>query len=223
MKTFNIRFFLITVLFTIALLLGGSDCDRALGPGDLADDTVPFEPPIDPDALIDNFIRAWETMDLEAYGDHILYDGELSSPDGRTYAPFVFYFIDYPQNSAQVQGYEAELANAGRIFSGNPGRNGEVPGIAGITLRMMKRQDWTDPVGERVHGDPYPQGSKRCVFDIDMFFALASEYVPRAGAEPMTGFTVTHRQEFHVIPVQIGEPGAGYTEYRMWKWQELQR
>jgi hypothetical protein len=223
MKTYNIRFPIVTTLFLLAVLFGAHGCDRAMGPGNLEDDTALYEPPIDPDALVSNFIRVWEEMDIAAYGDHILYNGKLKSLDGKHYEPFTFYFIDYPQNPQQVQGYEAELANVGKMFSGDPGRGGNVPGIESVNLRLMKRQEWTDPAGDRVHGDPYPTGTKRCVFDVDLFIGLESEYVPRAGAAPMTGFTVTHRQEFYVIPVAVGEPGAAFTEYRMWKWQEMQR
>jgi hypothetical protein len=218
MDTYRYRIIAIAIVGIMPVLCG---CGRIAGPEGMDAQFSNYESAADPDGCVRNFVEAWESMDIDAYRNLVLYDGVLAADDGRVYEPFTFYFIDYARNPAHFQSYDEEVANVGRMFSGNPGKGGKVPGIQRISVTMHKNREWDVPTGETVLGDAYPPGTLRCVFDVAAFMELKSTIAGRDGQAP-TGFTLNRRQEFYAIPVRVaGAQEMGLSEYRMWKWIEL--
>jgi hypothetical protein len=211
---------IISIVILIGLLIA-SGCSRKTGPTDIELGHSLYEPAYDPDALVSNFVLAWENMDLEAYGDLVLYDGMRAAADGGVYEPFIFYRDDYPRVATSWQGYGEELDNVGRMFSGKPGRGGEVPGIESIDVEMLRRGEWSELAGERVHGHVFPPGTQRCVYDCELFVKLKNPYKAKGRSEVVNGFTVSQQQEFFVIPVEATGATLEQPEYRLWKWHEL--
>ena len=199
--------------------LGG--CGRVAGPVGIDAQFTSYESAVDPDGCVRNFAEAWQNTDIDAYANLVLYSGDETAADGKHYEPFTFYFIDFGRNPESYQGYEVEVANVGRMFSGNPGKGGRVPGIERISVTMHKNGDWRSPAGDQVLGHDYPPGTRRCVFDVAAFMELKGTMVGSDG-EPQNGFGLDRRQEFFVIPVRLADGGeTGLSEYRIWKWVEL--
>jgi hypothetical protein len=202
----------------LVLLILASGCLFSPPTKDPVDDTpVSYLNYSTPDNLIANFITSWEARDVEEYREKILYNSQVST-DGEQYETFTFYFAPPGQNDEYEEGtvylYDEEVETATSMFSGIPSEHSA--GVKSISLGLTKHQTWGNPQSEYdVEGDPYPAGTKRCVYTTDMEVTLKEEI--DIGGIPINGFTVDDDLEFHVIPV--GD--ADSPRYMIWKWRDL--
>jgi hypothetical protein len=211
-----------------------------LGAGCLFD--TPVEPPpppqpreyvpyYDPDPttamnnLVENFITAWEKLDLAQYRDSILYNAIELATDGLQYAPFTFYYDQSLDPDLPIlELYDREIQRATRMFGGLPGQDADgtiIPGIKSIDLDLTANNSWSNPLNpDDVDGDPYPVGTKMRSYNTQMLITLKSN-IP--GTE-FNGWKVEDLLIFHVIPVRIenlNAPGTYHTVYRIWKWRDV--
>jgi hypothetical protein len=219
MKSFEIRYWCLLAVIATTLIIACHGCRWAAGPVDLGERGPDAVVAGDPDALAALFIQAWESMDPALYRDGVLYDGALPAVDGRLYAPFCFYFEDYGRRPEHYQRFAEEVANVERMFSGRPSRDGRLPGIASIDIRLTKEGDWLAVAAPRIGGDDTPPGAQRCTFGSRALFRLKNGSSCGDESQAISGFAVDRRQEFVVIPVSAGQGRPG--GYRLWKWFEL--
>ncbi len=211
-----------------------------LGAGCLFD--TPVEPPpppqpreyvpyYDPDPttamnnLVENFITAWEKMDLAQYRDSILYQGTEAATDGELYQVFTFYYDrtldpDLPETDV----WDREILRATRMFGGLSGQDANgtiIPGIKSIDLELDANNLWANPLNpDDVDGDPYPVGTKWRSYKTQMLITLKSN-IPDTD---YNGWNVDDLLIFNVIPIRVendNAPGTYHTVYRIWKWRDV--
>ena len=189
-------------LFTPQEKVGGEDP----GPEYLSYDTA--------DNLILNFKEAWNHMDFQEYRDNILYNGEMASPDGEDYEAFKFDFILPDDNYGPSWGIEEEKSHTEALFSGNSSADGTTPGVESITLHFENLSVWSVPTNPfNVEGDSYPAGTQFRRYQTDMDINLKGTIQD----SDVNVLLVNDTVEFYVIPVDVD----GSTEYRLWKWLDL--
>ncbi len=169
-----------------------------------------------PDNLIMNFTEAWRGLDIAEYRDFVLYDGEACDLGWETYEAFKFYFMSPSPEFGSSWGYDTEVERTAALFSGNPSRDGRLPGVDYIELDFYALGEWLSPTNpETVEGDRYPEGTLWCDYSTDMTITLKSDQ----GRGAVSAFTIRDTVRFYVIPVCFD----GDTEYRLWKWFDLDR
>ena len=156
----------------------------------------PYIPNDSPEAVKDNFEKAWYKMDIEGYRA-LLYDGEESLSGKETCAAFKFY--------------EDECTHTEALFNGEPGQNA-TPGIESISLALVPWTDWTEIEGE-VQGDPVPAGCLHCTYLTNATIML-KDTIP---GSDIIALLLDDMIQFYVIPVDVD----GDTEYRLWKWMDV--
>lgn len=172
--------------------------------------------------LIDNFVLAWENLDLPQYRDSILYNGVTEASDGNVYNAFIFYYDPNadegePYELPDTDTYERELQRVTKMFGGLPGEDylgEEVPGIRSISLTLLREGPWRDPSGGTVEDDIFPPGTKEGFFETDMTIQLKGTY-----GDNTTAWNVEDRLRFNVIPVH--DPDSGLYRYKIWKWRDI--
>ncbi|MBN2169854.1 MAG: hypothetical protein JW819_00875 [Candidatus Krumholzibacteriota bacterium] len=187
--------------------------------------TVTYHAYTAPESLALNFVKCWEARDIAEYRDQILYDGILEATDGEVYAAFTFYPVEgeYDPNTGeplQPYLYEQEWQAVQRLFAGNDGWDGEnvIPGVRSIEAVLSPGgADWATPPTSDVEGDAFPDGTQWKRYSTSVLFTLKGT-IP--GTE-INGFNVVDALDFYVIPVTVGEGDDAHTEYRIWKWRDI--
>jgi hypothetical protein len=214
----GLRVFMVMFMVSLmAIFLVSCDDDPA-APGGTDENVSRYFASTNPDSVVANFVIAWEARDVVSYRDLILYNGTLTATDTTIYEPFKFYFAPPGHHDEYEEGtvylYDDEIATITNMFSGNPSDHSS--GIKSINLRLNKHQTWSDPLSDTdVEGDPYPPGTKRCIYTADLQITLKEPI--DIGGIPINGFIVDDDIEFHMIPV--GDPDN--PRYRIWKWRDL--
>ncbi len=206
----------LTTLFILAVaLLASSGClfnpTEKVGPDDPGPEYLNYNTA---ENLIQNFKEAWNHMDYTEYRDHILYDGEAAAPDGEDYEAFKFYFIEDDGEYGDSWGVEEEKIHTEALFSGNSSQDGDTPGVESISLTFENLSVWSVPTNPfNVEGDSYPAGTQFRRYQTDMDINLKGTI---EGTE-INVLLVNDTVEFYVIPIDVD----GSTEYRLWKWLDL--
>jgi len=206
---------LTTLLILAVALIASSGClfSPPEKPGGTTDGPV-YLPYTTTDNLIQNFIEAWNHMDYPEYRDNILYDGQELASDGANYEAFKFYFIEPDDTYGPSWGIEEEKAHTEALFSGDVSQDGSTPGVESITLHFENLSTWSPPTNPfEVEGDSYPSGTQYRRYQTDMDINLKGTI---EGTE-VNVLLVHDKVEFYVIPVDVD----GSTEYRLWKWRDI--
>lgn len=204
---------LTTLLILAVALLATSGC--LFSPPEKNDDNTPpaveFGSYATPDGLVDNFVTAWEYMVISEYRDNILYPG-------TEYNSFVFYLLPdaMDPNGEELPdswGYDEEVDHISGLFSGNPSEDGSTPGVESISLELEPFGTWNAPSDPyQVEGDAYPEGTMARRYRTDMTITLEGE-----NPGGYNGFLINDVIELYAIPVSTD----GSTEYRLWKWRDI--
>jgi hypothetical protein len=219
------------LLLLISLLPLGAGCLFSTPPEPPLDEPDrEYLPYYDPDPttamnnLVENFITAWERLDLTQYRDSILYSRTEPATDGEFYEVFTFYYDrSLDANLPELDVFDREVQRANNMFGGLPGQDefgNMVPGIKSISLNLLPIGSWANPNDpEQQDGHPYPVGTKWRAFETNMLITLKATY-----GEDTNAWSVQDRLHFYLIPVRVDDPLApsGYhTVYRIWKWRDI--
>ena len=196
------------VLTAILASLLVSGCSNSTDPVDEGPEYLDYSTP---DNVIDNFVTAWNEMDIAEYRDVILYAGDPLTREEDYYAEFKFYFIDY-YSEGLLWNLEEEQTHTQALFSGDPGSGGITPGVESVSLRFNAAGLWTAPDNPiEVFEDEYPIGTRYCTYLTDMTIILTDTI---EGSD-VNVLLVRSTVRFYVIPVEGGE-------YRLWKWIDIE-
>jgi hypothetical protein len=192
---------LITILSATLLLIS---CSSSTDPVDEGPEYLDYSTP---DNVIDNFVTAWNEMDIAEYRDVILYAGDPLAREEDYYAEFKFYFID-----GFSWGLEDEETHTEHMFSGEPSNGGSTPGVQDIDLFFSPSGDWQSPDNPYwVEGHTYPEGTVYRNYQTDLTVSLNGTV---EGTE-VNVLLVRDIVRFYVIPLDDG------TGYRLWKWMDV--
>ena len=147
------------IVMALALTFTGCTSDDPAAPPD--DQQPQYAAADSPDQLMDNFVQAYEAMDLEGYGD-ILHEDFIFDPvdEGGHWG----FPADWDKNT--------ELLLTGNMFNGRDGQNPDGSlrdGIQSIRINSMVRQTaWVSPPPEETLFD----ADLHALFDAAIVFTL---------------------------------------------------
>jgi hypothetical protein len=197
------------VLTAILASLLVSGCSNSTDPVDEGPEYLDYSTP---DNVIDNFVTAWNEMDIAEYRDVILYAGDPLTREEDYYAEFKFYFIDY-YSEGLLWNLEEEQTHTQALFSGEPNDTGITPGVESIDLRFNAAGVWSAPDNPlEIFGDEYPAGTLFRNYLTDAVLNLKGTI---EGTD-VNVLLIRDTVRFYVIPVEGGE-------YRLWKWVDIEQ
>lgn len=156
---------------------------------------VPYQWPDTADKLMENFERAYSTMNIEEYGIVLHED-------------FKFIFIDY----AEVWYKAQDMASTTNMFSGSPGENPDGTyrdPVQSITVNTLIRQtEWEAVPGN----DPDFPNTEKALYSVQIVFLLE-------GGE--NTITIDCDQLFFVTSEEEDDDGTPRTRYYLAGQQDL--